>query len=137
MFRYYRQNYAVLNLEYSLCVLKSCPRNHTSTTHSFREKCKRKNTVSHPVKDKYALLNLVKLQAVMNELPPRSPDLTPLDFFQCLHLKELVCRAPVTSENDLVARLHAVFTYVNTMRDVGSCAVSHSTTRASMSRNAR
>ena len=46
--------------------------------------------------------------------PPRSPDLTPLDFFLWGHLKELVYRDLVTTESDLVARLHAACTFVDT-----------------------
>ncbi|GBN84190.1 hypothetical protein AVEN_229214-1 [Araneus ventricosus] len=45
--------------------------------------------------------------------PPRSPDLTPLDFFLWGHLKELVYRDIVTTQMDLVARLHAACTSVD------------------------
>ena len=37
--------------------------------------------------------------------PPRSPDLTPLDFFLWGAMKELVYETPVDSEEDLVARI--------------------------------
>lgn len=48
------------------------------------------------------------------EWPPRSPDLTPLDFFLWGHLKELVYRTPCPTDGDLVARLHAAVTVVDT-----------------------
>ena len=35
--------------------------------------------------------------------PPRSPDLTPLDFFLWGHMKSLIYATPVESEEDLVA----------------------------------
>lgn len=37
--------------------------------------------------------------------PPRSPDLTPLDFFVWGHMKSLVYSSPVRDEMDLVARV--------------------------------
>ena len=37
--------------------------------------------------------------------PPRSPDLTPLDFFVWGHMKSLIYATPVESEEDLVARI--------------------------------
>lgn len=37
--------------------------------------------------------------------PPRSPDLTPLDFFLWGHMKSLIYETPVESENDLLARI--------------------------------
>ena len=37
--------------------------------------------------------------------PPRSPDLTPLDFFLWGHMKSLIYATPVESEEDLVARI--------------------------------
>jgi hypothetical protein len=37
--------------------------------------------------------------------PPRSPDLTPLDFFFWGHMKSLVYDTPVESEEELVARI--------------------------------
>ncbi|GBM94737.1 hypothetical protein AVEN_45887-1 [Araneus ventricosus] len=45
--------------------------------------------------------------------PPRSPYLTPLDFFLWGHLKELVYRDVVTTQMDFVARLHAACTSVD------------------------
>ncbi|GBL81889.1 hypothetical protein AVEN_50489-1 [Araneus ventricosus] len=45
--------------------------------------------------------------------PPRSPDLTPLDFILWGHLKKLVYRDVVTTQMDLVARLHAACTSVD------------------------
>lgn len=39
--------------------------------------------------------------------PPRSPDLTSLDFFLWGHLKNLVYETPVTSQEELVARIVA------------------------------
>ncbi|GBN06817.1 hypothetical protein AVEN_115949-1 [Araneus ventricosus] len=45
--------------------------------------------------------------------PSLSPDLTPLDFFLWDHLKELVYRDVVTTQMDLVARLHAACTSVD------------------------
>ncbi|GFX20280.1 hypothetical protein TNCV_1438391 [Trichonephila clavipes] len=43
---------------------------------------------------------------------PRSPGLKPLKFFD--HLKELVYRDGVTTQMDLVSRLHAACTSVDT-----------------------
>lgn len=37
--------------------------------------------------------------------PPRSPDLTPLDFFLWGHMKSLVYETPVETEEDLIARI--------------------------------
>ena len=37
--------------------------------------------------------------------PPRSPDLTPLDFYLRTHMKSLVYETPVESQMDLVARV--------------------------------
>lgn len=37
--------------------------------------------------------------------PPRSPDLTPLDFFVWGHMKSLVYETPVESEENLIARI--------------------------------
>ena len=37
--------------------------------------------------------------------PTRSPDLTPMDFFLCGHIKNLILTSPVDSENDLIARI--------------------------------
>ncbi|GFU31811.1 uncharacterized protein TNCV_1176741 [Trichonephila clavipes] len=45
--------------------------------------------------------------------PQRSPDLTPMNFFLWGHLKELVYRDVVTTQMDLVARLHAACTLVD------------------------
>ena len=39
--------------------------------------------------------------------PPRSPDLTPLDFFLWVRMKNLVYETPVESEGDLLARILA------------------------------
>ena len=39
--------------------------------------------------------------------PPRSPDLTPLDYFFWGHMKSLVYETPVESEMDLLARIAA------------------------------
>ncbi|GFU75117.1 small conductance calcium-activated potassium channel protein [Trichonephila clavipes] len=47
--------------------------------------------------------------------PLRSPDLTLTDFFLESYLKELVSRDVVTTQMDLVARLHAASTSVGTM----------------------
>ena len=44
------------------------------------------------------------------EWPPRSPDLTPIDFFLWGYLKELM--EPPSSPEDLVAQLHAAFSKV-------------------------
>ena len=41
--------------------------------------------------------------------PPRSPDLTPLDFFLWGYVRSLVYETPVESEEDLVARIIAAF----------------------------
>ncbi|GFW99694.1 uncharacterized protein TNCV_3419251 [Trichonephila clavipes] len=69
--------------------------------------------------------------------PPRSPDLTALDFFLWSHLKELVCRDVVTTQMDLVARLHAAYLYFGGPRGAAKCDDSHSTACASLSRHAR
>jgi hypothetical protein len=37
--------------------------------------------------------------------PPRSPDLTPLDFFLWGHIKARVYRTPVLNEDDLIERI--------------------------------
>ena len=47
--------------------------------------------------------------------PPQLPDLTTLDFFLWSHLKELVYREKVTTETDVVARLNAACTSVDTI----------------------
>ena len=39
--------------------------------------------------------------------PPRSPDLTPLDYYLWGHMKTLIYETPVESEEDLLARLMA------------------------------
>lgn len=39
--------------------------------------------------------------------PPRSPDLTPLDFFLWGHMKQYVYRTPPQSLEDLTMKLHA------------------------------
>jgi len=41
--------------------------------------------------------------------PPRSPDLTPLDFFLWGHVKSLVYETPVETEQDLIGRITAAF----------------------------
>ena len=38
----------------------------------------------------------------------RSPDLTPLDYFLWNNIKNMVYGAPVTSEEDLIARVHGM-----------------------------
>ncbi|GFX45457.1 hypothetical protein TNCV_2739941 [Trichonephila clavipes] len=47
--------------------------------------------------------------------PPRSPDLTSLDFFQRGNLMDLVCRSEVTLQTETGARLHAASTSVDTL----------------------
>jgi hypothetical protein len=37
--------------------------------------------------------------------PPRSPDLTPMDFFLWDYIKILICTSPVDSEVDLFTRI--------------------------------
>jgi len=37
--------------------------------------------------------------------PPRSPDLTPMDFFLWGHIKTSIFTSPVDSEDDLIARV--------------------------------
>jgi hypothetical protein len=37
--------------------------------------------------------------------PPRSPDLTPLDFFLCGYIKALICMPPIDIEGVLIARI--------------------------------
>jgi len=37
--------------------------------------------------------------------PPRSPDLTPMDFYLCGHIKTLIFMSPVDSKDDLIARI--------------------------------
>lgn len=44
--------------------------------------------------------------------PPRSPDLTPLDFFLWGHIKSLVYETPVETEQDLIARITVAFQVV-------------------------
>ncbi|GBM80154.1 hypothetical protein AVEN_191728-1 [Araneus ventricosus] len=51
---------------------------------------------------------------MMNELPSRSQDPIPLEFFLWLLLKELIYRNPGTFESDSVTLLHAAFTNVDT-----------------------
>jgi len=41
--------------------------------------------------------------------PPRSPDLTPLDFFLWGHVKSLVYETPVETEQDTIGRITAAF----------------------------
>jgi hypothetical protein len=41
--------------------------------------------------------------------PVRSPDLNPLDFFLCGHLKFLIYRRPINSEADLRVRIQEAF----------------------------
>lgn len=50
--------------------------------------------------------------------PPRSPDLTCLDFFFWGHIKSMVYESPITSEEDLVARLSVAAGSVRDMPDV-------------------
>ena len=50
--------------------------------------------------------------------PPRSPDLTPLDFFLCWHIKSLVYETPVPDEETLLARILAASDEVHGMPDV-------------------
>ncbi|GFW95232.1 uncharacterized protein TNCV_314351 [Trichonephila clavipes] len=52
--------------------------------------------------------------------PPRSPDLGCLDFFFWGHIKSLVYESPVTSAEDLVARLSVAAGHVIGMPDVFS-----------------
>ena len=35
--------------------------------------------------------------------PPRSPDLTPVDFFLWIHIKTLIYMSPVDTEEDLIS----------------------------------
>jgi hypothetical protein len=37
--------------------------------------------------------------------PPRSPDLTPMEFFLCGQIKNSIFTSPVDSEDDLIARI--------------------------------
>lgn len=50
--------------------------------------------------------------------PPRSPDLTPLDFAVWGHLKSLVYETPVQNEMDLIARIVAAADNLRTMPGV-------------------
>ena len=50
--------------------------------------------------------------------PPRSPDLTPLDFFLWGHIKRLVYETPVPDEETLLARILAASHEVRGMPDV-------------------
>lgn len=65
--------------------------------------------------------------------PPRSPDMTPLDFYLWGHMKSLVYETPVESEEDLVARILAAAQeiettpgtfdrmYTNMLRRINAC----------------
>ena len=44
--------------------------------------------------------------------PPRSPDLTPMDFFLWGEMKRLVYSTPVPTEADLVARVAAAALFI-------------------------
>ena len=50
--------------------------------------------------------------------PPRSPDLTPLDFFLWEHIKSIVYETPVPDEETLLARILAASDEVRGMPDV-------------------
>ena len=50
--------------------------------------------------------------------PPRSPDLTPLDFFLWGHIKSLVYETPVPGEETLLARILAASDEVRGITDV-------------------
>ena len=50
--------------------------------------------------------------------PPRSPDLTPHDFFFWGHIKNLVYVTPVPDQETLLARILAASDEVREMRDV-------------------
>ena len=50
--------------------------------------------------------------------PPRSPDLTPLDFFLWGHIKSLVYETPVPDEETLLARILVASDEVREMPDV-------------------
>ena len=50
--------------------------------------------------------------------PPRSPDLTPLDFLLWGHIKSLVYETPVSDEATLLARILAASDKVRGMPDV-------------------
>lgn len=47
------------------------------------------------------------------EWPARSPDLTPPDFFLWGHIKNFVYKEPVTSEEDVMGRLHEAFATID------------------------
>ena len=44
--------------------------------------------------------------------PPRSPDVTPMNFFLWDHIKALIYTSPVDSEEDFIARIVEAATYI-------------------------
>jgi hypothetical protein len=52
--------------------------------------------------------------------PPRSPDITPLDFFLWGYVKDKVCAAKVTAVEDLKTWIRDVITTINRERHAGS-----------------
>ena len=64
------------------------------------------------------------------EWPPRSPDLTPCDFFLWGHLKDKIYTSPPRDINDLRARIVAAVETLRGQRDVIRNAVRAMRTRA-------
>ncbi|KMQ84443.1 transposable element tc3 transposase [Lasius niger] len=59
------------------------------------------------------------------EWPPRSPDLTPLDFFLWGHLKSLVYDIPIESEEDLITRIMAACEVTQAMPNILAQSLSY------------
>jgi hypothetical protein len=51
------------------------------------------------------IIFMYRLQKIRRNWPARSPDLTPLDFFLCGHVKNLVYRVPVNNLDTLRNRI--------------------------------
>ena len=49
--------------------------------------------------------------------PPRSPDLTPLDFFLWGHMKSVIFETPVNTQEELAARIVATAAEIREHRD--------------------
>ncbi|GFX20045.1 uncharacterized protein TNCV_1436051 [Trichonephila clavipes] len=114
-------------LDSSLGVHKNCPKKHSCTIHSLREKYEKQTAIQRlwfqhdgapahfcaPVRDWLDIAYPSRWNGRTILWSPRSPDLTSLDFFQWDHFKELVYRDVVTTQMDLVARLYSACTSVD------------------------
>lgn len=54
----------------------------------------------------------------LNAWPPRSPDLSSLDFFLWGHTKTLIYEIPIDTEEDLVARIIAAANHIQNIPEV-------------------